>query len=173
MKIIISNKCRQHMEVHKKDFVFNWEELIRKCEADGKFDNLYKSFEIITIEFSFIVGHCSLIQTKPNDDIVYAKRNGREIYTRFIRNAKAEPTSSIVFILNRSKSSIDEYYLITMFPGEQNFKEPEDINISSKEELLDCLNFWKDYALIYDESIVDVNSIKRYCPYKNLYIAVA
>ncbi|WP_332558311.1 hypothetical protein [Clostridium sp.] len=161
------------MEAHKKHFVFNWDEFIRKCEANGKFDNLHKPFEIITIEFPFIVGNCNLIQTKPNDDIVYAKRIGREIYTRFIRNAKAETTNSIIFILNRSKNRIGEYYLITMFPGKQNFKEPEDINISSKEELLDCLKFWRDHALVYDESIIDVNSIKRYCPYKNLYIAVA
>ncbi|MFL0250639.1 hypothetical protein ACJDT4_09425 [Clostridium neuense] len=86
MKIILSNKCRQHMEAHKNDFVVDWKELIELCEVEGKFNHLHKSFEIIKVEFPFSVGYCNCIETDANDEIVFAKRYGRDTYSRFILN---------------------------------------------------------------------------------------
>ncbi len=60
-----------------------------------------------------------------------------------------------------------------MFCGNESFKEPDDLNITSKEELTEWLEFWQNHALVCDEEIIDVNTIKNYCPYKNLYIAIA
>jgi hypothetical protein len=172
MKIIISNKCREHMEAHRKDFLIYWEDLISEYQKEGKFDNITKPFEIITIKVHHVIGYCNLVETYEKDEIVYAKRVNREIYTRFVKNVVPEPTNSAVFILKKNANKSGEYYLISMFPGYQNHKEPEDINIGSKEELINSLEFWKNHALVYDESTIDVNSIKNYCPYKNLYIAV-
>ncbi|OAA87794.1 hypothetical protein [Clostridium ljungdahlii] len=173
MKVIISNNAKKHMKVHETDFVVNWKELLKKCEIEGKFDSLNKSFEIVKIEFEYNIGYCKCIQTKPEDEIVFAKRTGREIYSRLVKNRRAELVKSIVFILNKNRNNDEEYFLITAFPASQSFKEPEDLNIKSKNELKECLQFWKGHALIYDENIIDIDSIKDYCPYKNLYIAVA
>lgn len=66
-----------------------------------------------------------------------------------------------------------EYYLITMFPGKANFKEPEDLNIKSKNELIDSLEFWSKHALVFNQEIIIKESIKTYCPYLNLYSSVS
>jgi len=174
MKIIISNKAKVHMEAHKNDFTVEWEELLKKCEDESKFDGLEKSFEIFKIQFQSNVGYCNCIETEQDDEIVFAKRLGRDTYTRFVKKREPKLVNSVIFILNKNKYSTKaEYFLVTMFPGLESYKEPEDLNITSKNEINECLDFWKNNALIYDESILDVNSIKSYCPYRNLYIAVA
>lgn len=173
MKIIISNDCEIHMEAHKRDFKVNWKNLIKWCEYNGEFNHLHKPFEIIKIKFPFRVGCCNCVETNLNDEIVFAKRRGRDTYTRFVKNKKSEIVNSVIFILKKNREKIGEYYLITAFPGTESFKEPEDLNIKSREELAECLEFWQNHALIYDEEIIDIDTIKSHCPYKNLYIAIA
>ena len=56
-----------------------------------------------------------------------------------------------------------------MYPGFPSEKEPQDLNIASKEELMRSLDFWSKKALIYNEQIIEVGSDKTYCPYRNLY----
>lgn len=162
------------MESHEGEFLYNWEYLIKLAMEEGKFNSLNKNFEVINIEFkNKNIGYCSLIKTTQNDEIVYAKRLNRNIYTRFIKDKKPKLTNRMMVILNRNRKKPNEYYLITMFPGDKSFKEPEDLNIKTKEELIECLEFWENYALIYDKSIIQENSIIDYCPYENLYLAVA
>lgn len=173
MKIIISNKTRKHMEAHQGDFILGWEELIRKCEAEGKLNNLCKQFEQIKVEFSKPIGYCNAVSVDKNDEIIYAKRIERDTYTRFVKGKKPALINSVIIILNRNRNNINEYYLVTMFPGEYSYKEPEDINISSKEELFECLDYWSKYALIYDEKTIDTSTLKTYCPYRNLYLSIA
>jgi hypothetical protein len=173
MKIIISKKCREHMGAHKKDFFRNWEEELNYIQADSLIHSLTKDFEVMTIELSKPTGFSALVETTEKDDVVYAKRVGRETYTRFVKNKEKEITSNLVVILKRNKFNPEEYYLITMYPGTESLKEPEDINISSKDELLKSIDFWNRHALIYDESIIDKSTIKTYCPYKNMLLAIA
>ena len=173
MKIIVSNRAKEHMEAHKNDFVVDWNELLKKCEEKGEFNHLNKPFEILKIKFMFNIGYSNCIETEEDDEVIFAKRVCRDTYTRFVKNKSARLVNSAVFILNKNKYKSGEYYLVTMFGGEVSYKEPEDLNISCKEELNDCLSFWGNNALIYDESIIDKSSVKGYCPYKNLYISVA
>lgn len=169
MKIIISNKTKIHMKIHKDDFLINWCELIEKCNDNNVFNNLNKDFEIKTIEFDEDIGYSSLVTVTEDDDIVYAKRKGRSTYTKFVRNKKKELVKSVVFILKRRRRNKDQYYLITMFPGVGNYKEPEDINIKNERELKDSLEFWCNHALVFDEEIIKVDSLESECPYKKLY----
>lgn len=162
------------MESHKGDFLYDWEILIKLAMEEGKFNSLNKNFEVINIEFQGKnIGYCSLVKTAQGDEIIYAKRLNRNIYTRFIKNKRPILTNSMTIILNRNRKKSNEYYLITMFPGDESFKEPEDLNIRTKEELIECLEFWEKHALTYDKSIIQENSVIDYCPYRNMYLAVA
>lgn len=173
IKIIISNKCKEHMKSHESEFLYEWEELLNIVMKEGKLNELNKDFEIVTIDFSYDIGYCTLIETKKDDEVIYAKRINRDIYSRFVKDKKIENVKSIVVILNKNRKRLNEYYLVTMFPGGKSQKEPEDMNIKSREELIECLEFWESHALVYDESIIQKDSIKSNCPYKNLYFAVA
>jgi hypothetical protein len=158
---------------HEHDFLIPWEDIIRICKVKGLFDNLNKPFEVLEIKLDMNIGYCNLVKVDENDEIIYAKRYGRDIYTKFVKKREPKVTDNLVVILNRSYTSNEEYFLVTMYSGNKSCKEPEDLNILTKKELCESLEFWCDKALIYNESIIQIDSIKTYCPYKNLYFAVA
>lgn len=172
-KIIISNKCEIHMEVHHNDFFFDWKEMLRSYEQEGYFDHLSDQFEKIIINSPQPIGISSLVNTGEDSEIVYAKRKEREIYTRFVKNRKGSKTSSFVVILNRSRDDNNKYFLVTMFPGKGAYKEPEDPSIISKKDLAESLLFWENHALVFDQSTIDHTTITPVCPYDHLYIGLS
>ena len=88
-----------------------------------------------------IVGTTNLVETSDNDDIVYAKRIGRDKYTRFVMNREVEPCASIVIVVRKRG---DEYYLWTAMCGEllppEAYDEGSDFNAT--------------HAMVYDEKLV-------------------
>src|SRR5258708_5933868 len=72
---------------------------------------LVKQEERIEYDMGRIVGTRDLIETKEGDEIFYAKRPHRDRYSRFVKNKKPVPTSSLV--LRFVKTSENEYQLYT------------------------------------------------------------
>lgn len=173
MKIIESKKFNEHMIAHEQNFFLPYEELIHKCKEKGCFDKLYEGFEILEISFDMDIGYCNLVKVDGNDEVIYAKRSGRDIYTKFVKGKEPTRTNSLMVILKRSYKNHKEYSLITMYPGNKSCKEPQDKNIRTKQELIESLEFWSDKALVYDKSIIQPNSIRTRCPYKDLYFAAS
>ncbi|MDY4544815.1 MAG: hypothetical protein SPE00_05840 [Bacilli bacterium] len=167
MKIIVTKKRKNHMEIHRNDFLVDYNKLIREFEVSEEASKLDKEFISIQYDFKRIVGISGVIDVNKYDDVVYAKRIGRKIYSKFVRNiTEGIETSKVIFILRKN---IDrEYFLITMFPGEMSEREPEDKNINTFEELMQSLNFWKNKAFIWKEKIIDLDTITYECPYKSL-----
>ncbi|WP_456276428.1 hypothetical protein [Bacillus sp. AK128] len=168
-KIIISTKSEIHMEVHQKDFFSDWKEILRSYEEEGYFDHLTNQSEKVFITSPEPIGITSLVDTDENSEIVYAKRKERNLYTRFVKHRQGSITNSFVVILNKSRHKENEYFLVTMFPGKGAYREPEDPNISTKEELNESLLFWSSHALVFDESTIDRTTVTPICPYKDLY----
>lgn len=169
-KIIITNKFKGHMVAHQKEFIEPFENLIKEFEMSKEFQKLEDDFCKITFNFNRAIGFNTVINTGINEKVIYAKRIGREIYSKFVKRKElGVKTSKVVFILNKNKREEDSYFLITMFPGEECEKEPEDKSIKDISELEKCLNFWKNRAFIYDESLIEINTIRYVMPYKELY----
>ena len=153
------------MEAHKQEFLIDWETLIKRCEKNKKVKELKGEFRVIELDFGEPVGYCNLIKTTEEDEIIYAKRVGRDNYSRFIKNSEPEITNKLTLVLKKNHEKSNEYYLITMFAGEKNYKEPGDINIADQKELEESLRFWSEHALVYCEKSVVEDSIKSDCPY--------
>ncbi|MBM6616981.1 hypothetical protein [Bacillus suaedaesalsae] len=168
-KIIISTRSKIHMEVHQNDFFINWQEILKIYEEEGYFNHLSKQSEKLIITAPEPIGITSLINTEENSEIVYAKRKERNLYTRFVKNRKGSITHSFVVVLNKTRNNNNQYLLVTMFPGNGAYKEPEDPTISTKRELIESLLFWEDHALVFDESTIEYSTITPFCPYKDLY----
>lgn len=169
MKIIISKKVRAHMEAHRNDFIVQYEKLIEWCKKNGQFAHLSKSFEEMVVEFPFPVGFGKLFETTPGDAVVYAQRLNRYTYTRFVKGKKPYAIKKCVICLKKNRNREDEYYLVTIFPGSNPIKEPEDRNIKTKEGLRESLVFWRKHALYYEPNIIKKESEKNSCPYSHLY----
>jgi len=164
-KIIQSNKFRSHMQVHEKDFIIPYQNIIQYASYKGYFNDINERFVDIVVEFPFNIGYSLLCETTVQDTIVYAKRKNREIYSRFTLDGEKKLTNKCVFVLNRSNQKPDEYYLITMFPGEYLIKEPEDRNIKDELERQKMLEFWRKHALVFNPKDIDLETVAYSCPY--------
>lgn len=169
-KIIISNKFKNHMEVHEGEFKIPYIELIKEFESSYEFQNSSDDFIVTTKEFGQIVGLEKVVKLLPEEKIIYAKRKGRDIYSKFVqRDEKGIETNKVVFILNRSRNNPSEYYMVTMFPGNGSKKEPEDKSIKDIKELEECLDFWQDRAFILEEDLIQMDTMTTELPYRYLY----
>lgn len=169
MNIILTEALKSHMICHDKEFLHGWEKTFDLLQEKGAFKQLTEDVERIVTTFQEPIGYSMLLETTDQDEIVYAKRLERELYTRFVKGKEPEYSYQVMCILRKSKEVEDAYELITMYPGGKSEKEPEDTNIQTKEEMMRSLLFWKDRALIYTPSNIEPGSEKNYCPYKNLF----
>ena len=89
---------------------------------------------------------------------------------RFTLNGELRKTNKCVVVLKRSNINDNEYYLITMFPGEHLVKEPQDRNFETEESRQSAFEFWSNHALIFNPKIIDLDSIEYECPYRNIAV---
>lgn len=169
MNIIITDNLRSHMVCHDKEFLKGWEKTFEEIQERGFFDHLKEDVELVEVHFEEPIGYGMLLHTTEDDEVVYAKRLERELYTRFVKGKEPTLIHQVMCILRKVSDAEDTYNLITMYPGGKSEKEPEDIHILDKEEMIRSLKFWKDRALIYREENIEKGSEKDYCPYKNLF----
>lgn len=168
MKIIISQQCKKHMEAHKMDFIVEWRDLIKSIKQMVFEEGIREPFIVKELDMKRVIGYDKLIKVKETDEVVYAKRIHRNGYTRFVKNKEAVLTSIVVVILNQSRNNPNEYYLVTAYPGRIGFKEPQDLTISTEQELEACLDFWEQHALVFEEKSVDPSTITYKCPYTEM-----
>lgn len=109
-KIIITNKFKGHMVAHKKEFIEPFENLIKEFEMSKEFQRLEDDFCKITFNFNRAIGFNTVINIEVNEKVIYAKRIGREIYSKFVKREELGiKTSKVVFILNKKVSNSPMY----------------------------------------------------------------
>lgn len=174
INLIISNKFKSHMEVHKDEFFINYTDLINEFSKSEIGQALDGDFIKIAYDFKETVGINKVVRIEEDEEIIYAKRKGRDIYSKFVVRDEnnLEKTSKVMFLLNKNRREENSYFLVTMFPGEASEKEPEDKNIHGNEELNKVLEFWKDRAFVWEKELVQVDTITAECPYIELYSKV-
>jgi len=165
VNIIITNKFKQHMQVHQDQFSIPYQNLISYMKNNRTFENLDKDFIEMVVEFPFNVGYSDLCKVKDSDNIIYAKRKDRSIYSKFLIGRESTEIDKCVVVLKRSYDKPNEYYLITMFPGEYCIKEPQDKNIKSEDEKNNIMKFWDKHAFVFKLDEIDKNTITKVCPY--------
>lgn len=169
MELILTDHLRSHMACHDNEFLEGWEKTFEQLRLEGTFDYLKGDVERIVTTFDTPIGYSMLLETTDDDEIIYAKRLERNLYTRFIKGKEPGYSYQVMCILKKSQQVNDAYELITMYPGGNSEKEPEDLHIQDKEEMKRSLLFWRNRALIYIKENIEPGSEKDYCPYQNLF----
>ena len=98
-----------------------------------------------------IVGTTNLIETTDNDEIVYAKRVGRDKYSRFAKNREPISCCSIVVVLRKGELG---YYLWTAMCAK----------LLPKEAWVEGSNFNNTHAMAFDESLVQLATVTKLRP---------
>jgi len=111
----------------------------------------------IDYDFGSVVGFCDLTVTSDSDDIVYAKRLGRTIYSRFVKNKEMEPTTFVTVVLQRIPAG---YLLLSAWLGPSVPPFPGD-----RREWPESRYFWKTHALIFGNQAIDERTLTSSCPW--------
>jgi hypothetical protein len=104
------------------------------------------------------VGHESIVETTEADTIIYAQKLKDNVYTRFVKNAKPDPTQFVTLILR--KDADDSYELIDTWIGRLSPPRP-----GSKYENAESKTYWANHAYVLDGEPVQSKSITKICPY--------
>lgn len=116
--------------------------------------------EIVRIEHDAgeIIGTTDLVETNENDEIVYAMRPRRTVYSRFAKGKTPAPTSWITFALHRTGKS--EYTIYTAFIGRNtpSFPGGDYLPEQSRE-------FWSKHALVWGSQEVVPGTETLECPW--------
>lgn len=112
-------------------------EALSKISANGR------SFLIEEVDFGRPIGEKMCVVTGPDDEIVFAQRPHRFGLTRFVKNRRPEPCTSVVVILKKAEDA-DYYVLITAFIGHRPEPEPWDRNATAAS-----FAFWDQHALVW------------------------
>ena len=112
---------------------------------------------VIEKDMGRVVGISSLVETTDDDDIVYAKRIGRDTFMRFTRSQGLLPTKFVSVILMKSEGG---YILWSAWCGKLPPTVPEGENEMPQSRI-----FWQTHALAYDERIIQPKTITSENPW--------
>ena len=155
----------KHMEQHHKDFIIPYWSFIGDIRSIINEYHRGENFIEFCYQHYTDVGYSNINRIENPDNIVYAKRKGRELYSKFELNREKRLTNKVVVVLKQSYYNENEYHLITMFPGDVNIKEVGDKNIKSIDEFNRVNKFWSNNALVFELDKIEEDTITSEKPY--------
>lgn len=116
--------------------------------------------EMIIREFWFetSVGNSTCVSTRDEDEIVYARREGREGLTRFVKNRQPMPCRCVTVILRRRCDS-GAYEVMTAYIGQRAPREP------CPKAGSEAFEFWSTHALVWGSEPVVEGTETSTCPW--------
>lgn len=127
-------------------------EIINKTELTGE----YMQFHT---DMRRVVGKTDLVETRPNDKIVYAKRLNRDTYSVFNLSRPPEPCSLVTIALELQDDGT--YELVSTWVG------PSDSPSfpGTEREAEDSKEFWSKHALAWGAQKIQPNTQTYTCPW--------
>jgi hypothetical protein len=118
--------------------------------------------ELIRLELKAteIIGTTDLVATTNEDEIVYALRVGRSIYSRFVKNKKPTPSKQFVIDVRQNRVSKNDYFLYTTYVGGLTPSFPGGNFTPEKSRV-----FWSNHALVYGTQELVPGTETTKCPW--------
>jgi len=105
-----------------------------------------------------IIGTTDLVETDDRDEIIYAKRKNRDIYTRFTKSQRPRECSTVTMFVERhddKKYNLGSAwigYIGPSFPG-------------SEHETPESRPYWARHALVWGRQEIQPNTETSDCPW--------
>lgn len=114
--------------------------------------------DFVEIEYDYIenIGFSSCVEINENDNIIYAKRTGRNNHTKFVLNRSKELCNSLFAVFKNTEFG---YLILTIYIGKKAGREPWDKFATAADN-----KFWENHALIFDSNDIVKGSIELKCP---------
>lgn len=104
------------------------------------------------------VGYSFVIETSDKDTILYARLLKDDIYTRFVKNGKPQPTNYMA--VNLLRNGDNAYDLADIWLGRLMPPRP-----GSASETAESKQYWSNHALILDNRPLQLKTVTKTCPY--------
>lgn len=105
------------------------------------------------------IGTTDLVTNEPGDEIIYAKRLNRDIYTSFNKTQQPQPTSLVAICVDMIDD--DTYQLFTAWTGSVHAPAfPGDEN-----ETPDSKAYWKTHSLSWGTQAIQSGTETTTCPW--------
>lgn len=104
------------------------------------------------------IGYNFIIETSDNDIIFYGRLLKDDIYTRFVKNGKAQLTKYVTATLLRD--SDNNYELSDIRLGRLAPPRPGSAN-----ETAESKDYWSNHAFILDNQPLQLKTVTKTCPY--------
>lgn len=140
---VFLDRANTHIRYHLLETP-NLLELVR--EAMPQIELSSESQVVVECDMGRVVGTTNLVETTKDDEIVYAKRRGRDSYSRFAKNRRPSPCQYIVMVFRQEEGT---YFLWTAMCGRILPEEAYD-----KES-----KFSHTHALAYDDNLVQIETV--------------
>lgn len=106
-----------------------------------------------------IVGTSDLVETDENDELVYAKRKNRDIYTVFTKSQTPQPSSLVSVYFERQADG--SYALMSAWIGPSDSQPfPGDEN-----ETPESKTYWSHHALVWGNQEIQPGTETAECPW--------
>lgn len=113
------------------------------------------------IQFPQIIGKNNCVRTKKGEEIVYAKRRGRDFYSRFVKGREETDCDSMVIVLEKNPTKGNAYFLITSYIGNHYIsfdRDTEDEYLGRASRKIRN-HFWQNHALVWGSHDIEVDTI--------------
>jgi hypothetical protein len=148
-----STHAKTHLAHHPKLLT-----AVKRCLKEIKLDADIVRLEITADDE---IGTCDLVETGPDDDIIYAIRVGRTTYSRFAKHRQSSPTSSFVVDIRRDSNTNNNYHLYTTFVGGLVPSFPGGDFMPDQS-----IEFWNNHALVYGTQEIIPHTETTICPWQ-------
>jgi hypothetical protein len=155
------NGCRVYVDMELSHAATHFKDSPKLLDAVKKaIPNITATEEEIRIDIDTGVtaGNSDLVETNPDDEIVYAMRPFRDRYSRFVKGKSAMPTSWITLALNKSGDS--SYQLYTAFVGKITPSFPGGDYLPEQSK-----SFWSKHALVWGNQEIVPGTETSVCPW--------
>ncbi len=125
--------------IENPNLVESVKEAVQQSEVTGK-------KVALEVDLGRVIGETSMVEITEQDEVVYAKRLGRDKYSKFVKNRELLPTSKVVVILFQE----DYGYLVwSAWCGELLPQEPDGQGGMHTSRAFDM-----SHALVYNSKII-------------------
>lgn len=153
-KEVVYDPAESHVATHFADTPVLQSVVVEALSNTNiKDSNLFFEYEL-----GRVVGMCDLVETTAADEIVFAKRANRDIYTRFTKSQQPQDCSTVTISLEKLDGQT--YTLWSAWIGYIGPAFPGDAN-----ETLDSIAYWSRHALIWGRQAVQPGTETKESPW--------
>jgi hypothetical protein len=104
------------------------------------------------------IGSGNVVETSEKDTILYAQALKGEVYKRYVKNGRPQPTQHITIILSRDDEG--NYELIDTWVGQKRPPHPGTSDETKASRL-----YWTNHAFVLDREPIKLRTLTKTCPY--------